>query len=243
MNLFEQVDPPLNNEREELTNKWKDKTPEEVLKAKIDSDLYIKTIERQKDEMRRDLLQAHENLKAKENLEDLIKELKSVQATPVTPTTQEVTQRPQLEAPDIDKMISDKIAQNKLSETQSNNFAEVQKKLQERFGSNAPAILKEQAVSMHLTDEDVNSLARKSPEAFFRIMGLNDQPKEDFMTPPRSAIRNNSYTPQIQKRTWSWYQNLKKSDPTTYWSAPTQLQMHKDSDQLGAAFEDGDFNA
>jgi hypothetical protein len=48
---------------------------------------------------------------------------------------------------------------------------------------------------------------------------------------------------EVQKqRTWSFYQNLKASDPRKYWLPKTQAQMHKDSAKLGDKFEDGNFH-
>ena len=53
MNLLDApLDQGNSNERDEITAKWKDKPQDELLKAKVESDLYIKTLERQKDELR-----------------------------------------------------------------------------------------------------------------------------------------------------------------------------------------------
>ncbi len=60
------------NERDEILAKWKDKPLEELLKAKVESDLYIKTLEKQKDELRDDYLKQREELLAKAKFEELI---------------------------------------------------------------------------------------------------------------------------------------------------------------------------
>src|SRR5882762_396010 len=73
------------NERDEIAAKWKDKPLEELLKAKIDSDLYIKTIERQKDEMRDDLLKTREELLTKAKFEDYIDQMKNTNNLQVAP--------------------------------------------------------------------------------------------------------------------------------------------------------------
>src|SRR5437868_7137835 len=72
------------NERDELTAKWKDKPLEELLKAKVESDLYIKTLKKQKDELRADYLSQREELLAKAKLEELIDrfEKKDLQVAP-----------------------------------------------------------------------------------------------------------------------------------------------------------------
>jgi hypothetical protein len=70
---------------------------------------------------------------------------------------------------------------------------------------------------------------------------LDEQPQRDpFQAPPKSSL--NTFTPGApKKRTWSYYQELKKNDPRTYLSKETTVQMHKDYTELGKEFEDGDF--
>jgi hypothetical protein len=44
-----------------------------------------------------------------------------------------------------------------------------------------------------------------------------------------------------EKRTWHWYQQLKKDNPRLYHEPKTQVQMHKDASDLGASFKDGNW--
>ncbi len=69
---------------------------------------------------------------------------------------------------------------------------------------------------------------------------------------PRRAAFDQNLEKKIQKlrsdaesqrnRTWAFYQELKKSNPTEYWRPKTQVQMHKDAEALGDAFANGDFS-
>lgn len=237
--LFNQADQP--EERDEILNKWKDKPQEELLKAKVESDLYIKTLEKQKDELRADYLRAHEDLKARANLQELIDQLNtSRQSQP--PVTEGNTEKP-IDLKELESLFDKKFEQKKQLDIETANYSQVQSKLQERYGQNAGSILKQQANSLGLSEDDVNSLARRSPEAFFRMMGLNQQPTEVFTAPPRSDIRNDHFAPHTPKRTWTYYQNMKRTNPSLYHNPKTQVQMHKDASTLGVEFEDGDFNA
>jgi hypothetical protein len=241
MNLFEPTDQPGINEREELLAKWKDKPADELLNAKIESDLYIRTLERQKDELRQDYIKAQEDIQARANLQELIDKLNQKQEPdPVTPKDEKTAT---YDPKEIEQLVLNKIEENKLREKEQQNYLQVQNKLKERFGSHTANILREQAITLGLSDSDVNDLARKSPEAFFRIMGLQDRPSDPYNAPPRSDIRNDHFAPRIQKRTWSYYQDMKTKNPKQYWDPKTQVQMHKDADSLGDAFEDGDFKA
>lgn len=231
-------------ERQEILAKWKDKPAEELLKAKVESDLYIKTLEKQKDELRNDYLKQREELLAKAKFEELIDRFeKAPKELASSDTLAKEVESPKYDPKEIESLVLNKIQENKVLEKQTANFNEVQNRLKERYGNSYLSILREQQNSLGLSDTDVNDLAKKSPEAFFRIMGLN-QEREQFQAPPRSGQRNDNFAPTGQKkRTWSYYQELKKSNYKLYSDPKTQVQMHKDAAELGSAFEDGDFNA
>jgi len=231
-----------NAEREEILAKWKDKPAEELLKAKVESDLYIKTLERQKDELRSDYLKQREELLAKAKFEELIDRYEKAPKDVQVAAPQANDESPKYDPKDVESLVLKKIEETKVLEKQTQNFNQVQEKLKERFGSNYLTVLREQQNSLGLSDSDVNALAQKSPEAFFRVMGLNQEPQQNFQTPPRSQQRNDNFAPRQEKRTWSWYQELKKRDYKAWSDPKTQLQMHRDSAQLGKDFEDGDFN-
>jgi hypothetical protein len=89
--------------------------------------------------------------------------------------------------------------------------------------------------------DDVNALGRKSPEAFFKLMGLDETRSDTFQAPPRSNTRDSSFAPNQQKRTWSYYQNLKAKDKALYYSPKIFNQMLRDAEDLGDAFKDGDY--
>lgn len=233
--------PDQADERSAIIAKWKDKPAEELLSAKAESDLYIKTLERQKDEQRNDLLRLTEELNKRNNLADLIDQLNKHQTSLPPQTPSENTEKT-VSPDEIEQRILSKIEMNKLREIQDKNLTQVQNKLRERFGQHTAEILREQTQTLGLTEEYVNNLAKTSPEAFFRLMGLDQTRDTTNIAPPRSERRNDSFIPKTQKRTWSWYQDLKVKNPAEYWAPKTQLQMHKDAETLGAAFEDGDFS-
>jgi hypothetical protein len=233
------------NERDEILNKWKDKTPEELLKAKVESDLYIKTLERQKDEFRNDFLKMSEESKAQAKLQDLIDRLERRENTnDNTPTTREEhVEKPTFDRTELESLISTKIQETEMNKKKSDNFRMVQSKLKEEFGDNFQPVLQERMNQLGLTTEEINNLAMRSPTAFYNMIGMGQQRQggEDFQSPPRNTQRSDSFSPKSPKRSWSFYQNMKKTDPKTYWDPKTQVQMHKDSSTLGDAFEDGDF--
>lgn len=223
------------NERDAILNKWKDKPIEELLKAKVDADLYVRTLERQKDEMRDDLLKTREELLAKAKFEELIDRFENaprdLQVAP--PKANEESQKFDLK--DIESLFDTRLKQAKVFELETANMTLVQNKLQERFGEKSVDVLKEQQSTLGLSDDDVRMLAKKSPEAFFRMMGLNDQRQtESFQTPPKSAQRNDNFSPRgATKRDYAYYQELKKTQPKLYLDPKIAVQMHNDVMEMG----------
>jgi hypothetical protein len=118
----------------------------------------------------------------------------------------------------------------------------VQDKLKERYGNNYQNSLKEQLVDLGITETELNEMARKQPKVLIKTLGLDVQPQtENFQSPPQSRQRTNQFGQTAPERTWSWYQNLKKSDPKAYFSKEITLQMHNDAQRLGEKFRDGDY--
>lgn len=237
MNLLDGTDQPSEtNEREELLNKWKDKSKEELLEAKINSDLYIKTIERQKDDIKEDYLKQREELLARDNLKELRDQLNATKSSSDITKAEDGNREPKYDPKEIELLISNKIKETKIVEKQAENFSQVQNKLQEKYGNNYRAVLKEQQSTLGLSDEDVNNLAMKSPSAFFKLMGLDAQKTESFQTPPRSNQRNDNFAPKGEtKRDWAYYQELKKTNPTLYLDRKIAIQMHNDVMEMGEA--------
>lgn len=240
--LFE-TNEDTNIARDEIANKWKDKPLEEVLKAKVDSDLYIKTLERQKDELRNDYLKLREESSAQAKLQELLDRLeKTSSPTQVTPTI--VSEEKPYNPKDVETLVSNTILKQKAEDRMNENFNTVRNKLKEHFGDNFQSALQESMTMLGLTGDELNEMARTRPNVLIKALGL-DQPlqREQFQSPPRSGTRNDTFAPKNEKRTWMYYQNMKKSNPTLYYNKKTQFQMHQDAGALGAAFEDGDFNA
>lgn len=241
----QQIDHSKNYLQELVGEGKKFSSPEELARGKAESDLYIKHLERGRDELREDYLKLREESVARQKLEELIGQLESkTQRQDSSDNTQQSDEKniqPKYDPKEIESLVSSKIQEHELTRKQEQNFNSVKAKLQERFGTNYQASLKTQIDQLGLTEDFVNDLARKHPSVLFKTLGI-DAPvaREDFQTPPRSAQSNN-FTPQNSKRTWSYYQNMKKNDPKVYWDKSTQVQMMHDSVDLGEEFKDGDY--
>lgn len=197
------------------------------------------------DRLKEDYLKLHEDYKASASLSELIDKLSKTQ-TESNESTQNVNTgdtKPALTQEDLEGFLEQKMTQREIRQKEEANYKLVENKLKEQLGDNYASTLRRQAEQLGLSTEDVEHMAKRSPEAFFKAFGL-DAPKQgdNYSAPPRSSVRSDSFTPTGgNKRTWSYYEKLRKESPSEYLSGKTQTQMMKDMAELGEAFEDGNY--
>lgn len=233
MNLLEGADLGT-DPREEILSKWKDKPAEELLKAKVEADLHIKTLEREKAEQYEMYKKLYEETQTKASLQELIDQMKNEQQVAL-PIANEVKE-PVLDMNKMKDLFKEEISAYETQKREVENFGKVQSKLKEKLGPNYASTLKDQYEQLGLSNDEMNSLAKKSPEAYFRMLGINDSPRSDYMPAPRGAMRNDSFAPKTVKRDYAYYQELKKTNPMLYLDPKIAVQMEKDAQELGAAF-------
>lgn len=239
------VDPNKDYLTELVGENKKFKTPQDLARGKQEADLYIETMKSRMDEMRADYLRVMEENKAKATLQELIDQAKSAQQEPNRENPNaNIVEKPGIDPKDLDSLLDTKIKAREAEIKRQENYDIVRKKLEERFGPNFQRSLKEQVRNLELDDDYVNELARRSPNAFFKTLGIAQDVRQDgFQAPPKSSQRSDSFAPTgAQKRTWSYYQDMKKTNPRLYYDPKIAVQMHNDAITLGEAFQDGDFN-
>lgn len=238
-----QLDPNKNYLTELVGEGKKFSTPEELAKGKFYADQTIEVMKKRQDELYADYVKLREENVAKAKLEDLIKQATSQQlASSETTPANEVKDKPAIDPSQLKNLIAEEYKNQKFLDKATENFNKVQEKLTETLGVNYSNVLKQRSSELGLSDEDINALARKSPAAFFRTFGI-DQPQGDtFQAPARSNQRSDSFAPRgAPKRTWAYYQELKKADPALYHDRKIGAQMAQDVVEQGDAFYDGNF--
>lgn len=221
--------------------KYKEMSLDDLRKKALHADLTIDMFKKRQDELRTDYLKLRQEHMTGATLDEIVDKLAQRQQQLAS---SEDTQAKEVTMPDpaqLETLIDQKMEARERTRQESNNFNSVQEKLKERFGDNFPKVLKEQAAKLGLSTDDVNNLAKKSPDAFYRTFGVNEAKPDLFQSPPRSDVRSDSFKPTNQKRTWSYYQDMKAKNPTAYYNAKTHNQMIDDYATLGKDFEDGDY--
>lgn len=238
-----QIDPNKNYLEELVGEDKKFKTIEDLARGKAESDMYIEHFKKTQDELRSDYSRLRDEYNSGQSLKELVDQLKSQQTSQNTNTLDvQEDKSAALDLTKIEELVTNKLQAAKQMEKEEANFKTVQAKLKESYGDNFAVVLKQQISELGLTPEFVNDLARNHPQVLFRTLGIEgNSQKETFQAPPASRNRSDPFSPNVGKRTWSYYEKLRKTKPTEYFDPKTQDQMFKDATSLGDAFNDGDF--
>lgn len=214
---------------------------DKIAKAKYDSDAYIKTLEMQKDEMREELLRSKEEYNKRAKLEELIDQLSNREKLERhnNPPVDEV--KPNMDDSKIRELVTSEFKAMTKVQQEDANYSFVKDKLTERFGPNYQNVLKEKMAALELDADYVNSLARNKPKTLFKLLEVEDAaPRVDpFRAPPKST-QSSYHNPASKEKTWSHFQELKKSDPKAYFSKETQKLIHAEAIRQGESFFDMD---
>lgn len=239
---------PNKNYLEELVGEGKKfKTVEDLARGKYEADRTILHKDKQFDLMRNDYLETKQDRDARANLAELIEQLKQQRQQITSSDTTQMRTNPDEREPQeidltkVDERVATKLKEIELARKQEENVRQVDNKLREHYGENYKGTLKQQVDKLGLTQDFVNDLAKNYPTVLYRTLGLDQQPpREDFQAPPRN--QQVSFAPNVQKRTWSFYEKLRKEQPDVYWDPKTQTQLIKDSNTLGKEFRDSSFS-
>jgi hypothetical protein len=235
---IEEFDATKNYLEELVGENKKFKDTEALAKGKYQSDLFVKTLTRQMDELRADhqRLQAEYNARAK--LEEVLEKLTSKDSmnSAETHNANDMNTKPSIDPKEIETLVSSKLQEYDLTKKQQDNLNLVKAKLQERYGENYKRLFAKDIERLGLTDEYVNSTAKTYPQAIIALIP-SKQAEDNFQTPPQNNLRAASFAPRKgEVRNMAFYQKMRKEDPARYRDPKTTVQMHKDAIALGEAF-------
>lgn len=218
---------------EEKGEKWKD--PNEVAKGYLSAQDHIKAIEAENAELRK----ASEKADFMEEvLTKFGKQTTPTSGEPVqtTSTGTETTERPsEVSVEQIKSLVTAAITEEETKRTTAQNLELVDSRLTELFGTEAASRVEAKRSQLGMSKERLAEIAQESPTAFFALIG--EAPAKDTNALPTSSVNTStdSFNRDQGKRTWSYYQAMRK-DPKTaklYRSAKVQNQMLEDSSQPG----------
>jgi len=232
---------PSAQDREAILNKWKDKPQEELLEAKVNADLYVKTLTARLDDLRNDYLSLREQHQAGTELKDLIDQLKSKpQGDDNSQLTNQGNNLPAIKPEDIDTLVTQRVTeqltQHQRTLAQRENFKTVEAKLKEQFGPDYQNAYKQRLDTLGLDREFADDLAKNHPQVFIKTFELDNVKQQNNVSVPRNTQRPGSFAPSAPVRNWAYYQEMKKTNPKLYLDPKIAVQMDADAQALGADF-------
>lgn len=243
-NLETQIDNNKNWFEELVGENKKFKTPADLAKGKAESDHYIRILEKRLDDLRNDYTSLRNDATSRANLEQLVNQLREAQR-PASSDNQnaneDMSNKPVFNPDEVKSMISNELQEFEKKRSAEQNYKLVSDKIRQHFGNNYQSALTQQISELGMSPEEFNDLARRNPNLVLRTLGLDRPATQDTFQPPPRGSQQTSFTPTTEKRTWSYYQKMKRENPAQYHNPKTAIQMEKDYLALGTEFEDGDF--
>lgn len=229
------IDPDKDYLSEYVGEGKKFKDVQALAKAKAAADAHIRKLEAE-------AATAREQLQNSKTIEDFVNQMRTQTANRQDGDNQPFENgqgKPPAPviADNLDEVISKKLSDARLREKLQDNQDYVKAQLQQKFGDRYVDRVLQVASTLDMTKEEMSVLAAEKPKAFLKLVDDHSTPPRDGVAPPTN--RFNAQGIQTNgARTWSYYENLKKSDRKLYNSQRIQSEMHREAMKQGAAFFD-----
>lgn len=246
----EALNPEVNYFEELVGEGKKFKSPEDLARAKAESDRFIEQLKSENAGMRQELT-------TRQTLEQLMDKI----ATPKSPELNQSNNQNSNGEPDgntnnsrtiteedIARLVEKRMSEVERVRIHRNNLNQVAETLKENIGPDYVTHLKTKAVELGMSEEALNNMAKETPKAFLKLVE-GDTPKRattsqgGLFSPPQghSLAQQTGSKKQFSPTgvpKMSYYEELKRKNPASYWSPDVQNKMHKDAITLGADFFD-----
>lgn len=214
---------------------WKD--PEVLAKGKLEADGYIKTLEEQLAQMREDLKKQEYQTQVIEQLQN--KAAESTAAKTEVPnnngSVKDQNTTANLSEEDLKSLVEKTLSQREQEAVIKQNLAQVDKALDETFGTEALAVVQKKAEELGMSIERMKDIAAESPNAFFALIG--EKPKQPMNPMIQGSVRTEGVNMQASaERDWSYYQKLRRENKNLYYTPKIQQQLMEDKMRLGDKF-------
>lgn len=106
------------------------------------------------------------------------------------------------------------------------NFQQVVSKLNSAYGNHVEEKVNQAAQANGMAYDDMVKLARKSPQAFYKLVGIESQTQQQPVTP--TPMRGSQTTPlDTGEKDFAYYSRLLRENPREYWKPETQREFRK----------------
>lgn len=238
MSVFDESGRPVNYLETLVGEGKKFQTPEDLAKGKWESDQYIES-------MKTELETARTELEARKRVEELLKEQR--QNSNANGNTSVETHQPAAETQpkpftqeDFDKRVREIAAERDVELRTANNVNSVSAKLVEIYGSeeNAQKAVATRARELEVPVSVLQSIAAQSPKAFFAQLGVATAATTNGPTHGNVNAAAFSSGQVKAEDKYSYFQEVRKTNPALYKSVEFQTRMHETAARVGESFFD-----
>lgn len=215
------LDPEKNYLEDLVGDDKKYKTPEDLAKAAVHKDLFI-------EQLKRENAEAREALAKRINEEEFLKKLEQV-ARPKSPEPQDPPVTPRDE-PVASAITPDKIEeildQREAKRTREANLSSVTSRLQELYGDDYRSRVQSQAKALGVGTDFLTDVASKNPQAFYRLLGLDQKREDSFSPPPRPSLQTSTGPNTAGRKDYNYFKKLRQEKGDGwYFSLPVQQEI------------------
>lgn len=205
--------------------------PDALAKAKIHADSHISNLEKELQELRTDL-------QARLTVEEMLERVQKPSPDPTREKPDTTRQEPgSPKEVDLAAEVAKALKSEKEKERRETNLEKTRAGLKERFGADYNQKLKAIAAQLEVSEDFLSNMAVTSPSGFFKLVDSvakrdNDKP----VVPPAPSFDPAKIKDYQGTKTAAYYRELRRSDPSTYFSRRVQNEMHREAVRQGAAF-------
>jgi predicted ATP-dependent endonuclease of OLD family len=235
--LFEQTEPneidPEKDYTEELVGEGKKFSDFKGLaRSKVEADRHINNLEKELAELR-------EDLSARVQVADLVKELQTLRNTQTegnpdpmsNPDNTNSAENDQITSDDIEKLVTSKLTEREAERQRNSNYESVKNTLTQAWGDSVAAKLKQAANDLGMTPAELDEFAKSRPKAFLRAVGADQPKREDsgslFTQGDVSSAKFSGSN--SSNKNYAYFNKIRKEDPARYHSRAVQAEMHREA--------------
>lgn len=198
----------------------------QLAKGKFESDQYIAMLTKKLDELKTEL-------NTRTSLDAFLDKMKTDKITGQPEPVATPSDQPSVALDDsiLEAKLAEILSKKEQQTTQASNLEKVTSALQQQFGDQAKLVLNHKAKEVGMSVQALQSLAAQSPEAFFRLVGVQNNVPSGVAT-PKNTVNSFASEPMSVVRDSKYYEKLKRENPTKYFSNQTTVEMIKDMQSL-----------
>jgi hypothetical protein len=238
---------PTKNYVEDLVGEGKKyATVEDLARSRLEADNFIERLKHETTGLRDDLSQAVEELNKRASIEDFMDQMKDSYRDDVSNDHEDDRESASnsgsaMSAEDIDRLVDERLTHRERQRTEQANIQAVKRKFEETFGSDYQSEVLRRAKDAGVDTNTIDSLAKTNPQAVFKLLDVEkvDQAPRNNGAPSLFSSGPSIGAGTPQKEPWARmadFTELRRKNPTEYWSPRTQNRMHEMAHKHGEAF-------